>query len=140
MIGPQELTGACRKLPSTPPSDTDIRRAISTTYCALLHTLAASNAKLIAGQPRSSRSAPAWDRVCPASGFASAGQSQCLFLVHAMLANLRSSSWSSAVCSKFPKSGLGSLRWASKTWIAMTVSHNSSQAWQNAIRRSGTVA
>lgn len=62
MMAPQELIGACRK-PATPPTqDADIRRAISTAYYALFHTLAASNAELIAGQPRSSRSTHAWNR------------------------------------------------------------------------------
>ena len=63
MIDPQELIDTCRKLMTPPPSDADIRRAISTAYYALFHTLAASNAGLIADQPRSSRSAYAWDRV-----------------------------------------------------------------------------
>ena len=62
MIDPQELIATCRKLVSLPSSDTDIRRAISTAYYALFHTLAASNADLIAGQPGSNRSAHAWDR------------------------------------------------------------------------------
>ena len=62
MIDPQELIATCRKLVSPPSSDTDIRRAISTAYYALFHTLAASNADLIAGQPGSNRSAHAWDR------------------------------------------------------------------------------
>ena len=63
MIDPQELIDTCRKLVTPPPSDADIRRAISTAYYALFHTLAVSNAELIADQPRSSRSAHAWDRV-----------------------------------------------------------------------------
>ena len=46
-----------------PASDADIRRAISTAYYALFHTLAASNADLIADKPLSSRSAHAWGRV-----------------------------------------------------------------------------
>ena len=63
MIGPQELIDTCRKLVTPPPSDTDIRRAISTAYYALFHTLTASNAELIADQLTSGMSAHAWDRV-----------------------------------------------------------------------------
>ena len=67
MIDPQELIGACRKLvpqaATPPPSEADLRRAISTAYYALFHTLAASNAELIAGQPQSSMSSYAWERV-----------------------------------------------------------------------------
>ena len=67
MIYPQELIATCYKLvPPTalpPPSQADMRRAISTAYYALFHTLAASNAELIAGQPRSSISSYAWERV-----------------------------------------------------------------------------
>ena len=40
-----------------------MRRAISTAYYALFHTLAVSNAELIAGQPQSSMSYYAWERV-----------------------------------------------------------------------------
>jgi hypothetical protein len=40
-----------------------MRRAISTAYYAVFHTLAASNAELIAGQPQSSMSSYAWQRV-----------------------------------------------------------------------------
>ena len=40
-----------------------MRRAISTAYYALFHTLAASNAELIAGQPQSNLSSYAWERV-----------------------------------------------------------------------------
>ena len=67
MIDPQELIATCYKLvPPTalpPPSEADMRRAISTAYYALFHTLAASNAELIAGQPHSSISSYAWERV-----------------------------------------------------------------------------
>ena len=67
MIDPQELIATCYKLvPPTalpPPSQADMRRAISTAYYALFHTLAASNAELIAGQPQSSISSYAWERV-----------------------------------------------------------------------------
>ncbi len=67
MIDPQELIDACYKLvPQTAtaqPSDADLRRAISTAYYALFHTLAASNADLIAGQPQSDIPSYAWDRV-----------------------------------------------------------------------------
>ena len=67
MIDPQELIGACYKLvppASTPtPTQADMRRAISTAYYALFHTLAASNAELIAGQPQSNISSYAWERV-----------------------------------------------------------------------------
>ena len=68
MIDPQELIDTCRKLvPPTaaapPPSQADMRRAISTAYYALFHTLAASNAELIAGQPQSIISSYAWERV-----------------------------------------------------------------------------
>ena len=67
MIDPQELIATCYKLvpPSStsPPTQADMRRAISTAYYALFHTLAASNAELIAGQPHSSISSYAWERV-----------------------------------------------------------------------------
>lgn len=67
MIDPQELIDTCRKLvpaaATSPPSQADLRRAISTAYYALFHTLAASNAELIAGQPQSSIAAYAWERV-----------------------------------------------------------------------------
>ena len=67
MIEPQELIDTCHKLvpqmATQPPSQADMRRAISTAYYALFHTLAASNAELIAGQPQSSISSYAWERV-----------------------------------------------------------------------------
>ena len=67
MIDPQELIGTCHKLvpqaTSPPPSEADMRRAISTAYYALFHTLAASNAELVAGLPQSSISSYAWERV-----------------------------------------------------------------------------
>lgn len=67
MIDPQELINTCHKLVPTaagpPPSQADMRRAISTAYYALFHTLAASNAELIAGQPQSNISSYAWERV-----------------------------------------------------------------------------
>ncbi len=68
MIDPQELIDACYKLvpqaaSTQQPSDADLRRAISAAYYALFHTLAASNADLIAGQPQSDISSYAWDRV-----------------------------------------------------------------------------
>ena len=40
-----------------------MRRAISTAYYSVFHTLAASNAELIAGLPQSSMSSQAWERV-----------------------------------------------------------------------------
>lgn len=67
MIDPRELIDTCHRLapqtPTPPPSQADMRRAISTAYYALFHTLAASNADLIAGQPLSSISSYAWQRV-----------------------------------------------------------------------------
>ena len=67
MIDPQELINTCHKLvPSvagSPAPQADMRRAISTAYYALFHTLAASNAELIAGQPQSNISSYAWERV-----------------------------------------------------------------------------
>ena len=67
MIDPNELIATCHKLvpqsTDSPPSEADMRRAISAAYYALFHTLAASNAELIAGQPQSSVSAYAWERV-----------------------------------------------------------------------------
>ena len=67
MIDPQELIDTCYKLvpqsATPPPSDADLRRAISAAYYAVFHTLAASNAELIAGQPQSGISAYAWERV-----------------------------------------------------------------------------
>ena len=67
MIEPSELLDTCRKLvpqsADPPPTQADLRRAISTAYYAVFHTLAASNAELIAGQPQSSISAYAWERV-----------------------------------------------------------------------------
>ena len=67
MIEPSELLDTCRKLvpqsADPPPTQADLRRAISTAYYAVFHTLAASNAELIAGQPQSSISTYAWERV-----------------------------------------------------------------------------
>ena len=67
MIDPQELIDTCRKLvpqsADPPPSEADMRRAISAAYYAVFHTLAASNAELIAGPPQSNVSAYAWERV-----------------------------------------------------------------------------
>ena len=67
MIDPQELIATCRKLApqsaDAPPTQADLRRAISTAYYAVFHTLAVSNAELIAGQPQSGISAYAWERV-----------------------------------------------------------------------------
>ena len=67
MIEPSELLDTCRKLvpqsADPPPTQADLRRAISTAYYAVFHALAASNAELIAGQPQSSISAYAWERV-----------------------------------------------------------------------------
>ena len=67
MIGPHELIATCYKLVSPasalPPSEADLRRAISTAYYAVFHTLAASNAELIAGLPQSDMSSHAWERV-----------------------------------------------------------------------------
>ena len=67
MIDPLELIDTCYKLvpqaATPPPSQADMRRAISTAYYAVFHTLAASNAELIAGQPQSSMSSYAWQRV-----------------------------------------------------------------------------
>ena len=67
MIDPHELIGACYKLVSvvspSAPTEADLRRAISTAYYAVFHTLAASNAELIAGRPQSSMSSQAWERV-----------------------------------------------------------------------------
>ena len=67
MIDPDELIATCHKLvpqrASPSPTETDMRRAISTAYYALFHTLAASNAELIAGPPQSDVSAYAWERV-----------------------------------------------------------------------------
>ena len=67
MIDPQELIDTCYKLvpqaATPPPSQADMRRAISTAYYAVFHTLGASNAELIAGQPQSNMSSYAWERV-----------------------------------------------------------------------------
>ena len=67
MIDLQELIDTCHKLvpqsADPPPSQADLRRAVSIAYYAVFHTLAASNAELIAGQPQSSMSAYAWERV-----------------------------------------------------------------------------
>ena len=67
MIDPQELIDTCHKLvpqsAAPPPSQADLRRAISTAYYAVFHTLSASNAELIAGPPQSNVSAYAWERV-----------------------------------------------------------------------------
>ena len=67
MIDPQELIDTCHKLvppaAAPPPSQADLRRAVSTAYYAVFHTLAASNAELIAGQPQSGMSSYAWERV-----------------------------------------------------------------------------
>ena len=67
MIGPHELIATCYKLVSPasalPPSEADLRRAISTAYYAVFHALSASNAELIAGLPLSGMSSHAWERV-----------------------------------------------------------------------------
>ncbi len=67
MIDPNELIATCYKLvpaaADPPPSEADLRRAVSAAYYAVFHTLAASNAELIAGQPQSGVSAYAWERV-----------------------------------------------------------------------------
>ena len=67
MIDPNEILDTCRKLAprstDPPPTPADLRRAISTAFYAVFHTLAASNAELIAGQPQSTISAYAWERV-----------------------------------------------------------------------------
>ncbi len=67
MIDPLGLIATCYKLVSqaetSPPSEADLRRAISTAYYAMFHTLAASNAELIAGEPQSAMSSHAWERV-----------------------------------------------------------------------------
>ena len=67
VIDPQELVNTCHKLvpqaATPPPSQADMRRAISTAYYAVFHTLATSNAQLIAGQPQSNMSSYAWERV-----------------------------------------------------------------------------
>ena len=67
MIDPNELIATCYKLvpqsADPPPSEADLRRAVSAAYYAVFHTLAASNAELIAGQPQSGISAYAWERV-----------------------------------------------------------------------------
>ena len=67
MIDPRELIATCYKLASPavipPPSEADLRRAISAAYYAVFHTLAASNAELIAGLPQSDMSSQAWERV-----------------------------------------------------------------------------
>lgn len=67
MIDPLELIATCYKLVSqaadSSPSEGDLRRAISTAYYAVFHTLAASNAELIAGQPQTLMSSYAWERV-----------------------------------------------------------------------------
>ena len=67
MIDPRELIATCYKLVSqtgtSSPSEADLRRTISTAYYAMFHTLAASNAELIAGPFRSDMSSQAWERV-----------------------------------------------------------------------------
>lgn len=67
MIDPHELIETCYKLvpqaAAFPTSQADMRRAISTAYYAVFHTLASSNAELIAGQPQSNMSSYAWERV-----------------------------------------------------------------------------
>ena len=67
MIDPLELIATCYKLVSqaetSPLSEADLRRAVSTAYYAMFHTLAASNAEIIAGQPQSAMSSHAWERV-----------------------------------------------------------------------------
>ena len=40
--------------------ETNIRRAVSTTYYALFHCLATSNANMLVGGPGARRSQPAW--------------------------------------------------------------------------------
>ena len=48
---------------STKPSQAALRRAISTTYYALFHTLARTGADMLIGETKSSRSKHAWRQV-----------------------------------------------------------------------------
>ena len=56
------------------PRQTDLRRAVSTTYYALFHCLAACYADTIVGGPGAKRSKPAWRQAYRALNHGSAKQ------------------------------------------------------------------
>lgn len=56
------------------PRETNIRRAVSTTYYALFHCLATCNANMLVGGPGAQRSQPAWRQAYRALQHATARQ------------------------------------------------------------------
>lgn len=66
MRSPEELISLARHIleqGSTKPSQTALRRAVSTVYYALFHTLSKTGADLLVGKTKSFRSEPAWGQV-----------------------------------------------------------------------------
>ena len=66
IVNPRDLIGIARLLASGSPgqpSQTELRRAVSSAYYALFHALAQSCADMLAGTGSSVRSATAWTRV-----------------------------------------------------------------------------
>lgn len=66
MRSPEELISLARHIleqGSTKPSQTTLRRAVSTVYYALFHTLSKTGADLLVGKTKSFRSEPAWRQV-----------------------------------------------------------------------------
>ena len=64
MVSQRDLIAAARKLAGmasgSPPSQASLRRAVSTTYYALFHCMAANCADMLVGEADSGRSEPAW--------------------------------------------------------------------------------
>ena len=62
-LKPTDFTATAHDLASSPrgrPRETNLRRAVSTTYYALFHCMAQSGADLIVGGSGADRSQPAW--------------------------------------------------------------------------------
>ena len=59
---------------STRPSQTALRRSVSTVYYSLFHTLAKTNADLLTAKTKSSRSQPAWQQAYRGLEHGSAGK------------------------------------------------------------------
>ena len=63
---PRDLSATARLLATASkgkPAQVHLRRAVSTAYYALFHTLARNGADLLIGGPNSDRSKPAWRQV-----------------------------------------------------------------------------
>ena len=67
MVSQRDLLAAARELAGTPagppPSQANLRRAVSTTYYALFHCMAENCADMLVGGPGSGQSRPAWRQV-----------------------------------------------------------------------------